>query len=578
MPTVNEKELVTFDVAPGEYRHWRLTLDGRVATLAMDVNEDASLKPGYKLKLNSYDLGVDIELNDVLQRIRFEHPEVACVVLTSARERMFCAGANIYMLGTSSHAWKVNFCKFTNETRNGMEDSSRHDGLKFLAAINGTCAGGGYELALACDEILLIDDRSSAISLPEVPLLGVLPGTGGLTRVVDKRRVRRDLADMFCTNPDGVKGERAKEWGLVDDIAVPAKFPELVRARAQVLVEDSTRPAAAKGIKLTPLHRQIDDDGYHYKYVDVSFDRTARTVTLTVRAPESDQPGTPEAIHAMGDQWWPLAMARELDDAILMLRVNELELGLVLLRTTGSPDAVLASDAVMLEHRNDWLVRETIGLLRRTLARLDVSSRSMYAIIEPGSCFAGVLYELALAADRSYMLATTPPSAPRLRSGQAPSAVGGDPRLPEEDGDSPKVAVDEMNFGLLPAINGRGRLETRFRGDAREMAGVVEAKGKLLDPHEALELGLITVAPDDLDWEDEIRVAIEERAALSPDALTGMEASLRFPGDETLETKVFGRLSAWQNWVFIRPNSTGEHGALKLFGTGSKARFNWERV
>ncbi len=405
MPTVNEKELVTFDVAPGEYRHWRLTVDGRVATLAMDVNEDCGLRPGYKLKLNSYDLGVDIELHDILQRIRFEHPEVACVVLTSARERMFCAGANIYMLGTSSHAWKVNFCKFTNETRNGLEDSSRHDGLKFLAAINGTCAGGGYELALACDEILLIDDRSSAISLPEVPLLGVLPGTGGLTRVVDKRKVRRDLADMFCTNPDGVKGDRAKEWGLVDDIAVPAKFPELVRRRAQALVNDSTRSAATEGIKLSPLARRIDDNGYHYKYVDVLFDRIARTATLTVRAPEGDQPGTPEAIHAMGDQWWPLAMARELDDAILMLRVNELELGLLLLKTSGSAEAVLAADAVMLEHRNDWLVRETIGLLRRALARLDVSSRSLYAIIEPGSCFAGVLFELVLAADRSYMLA-----------------------------------------------------------------------------------------------------------------------------------------------------------------------------
>jgi benzoyl-CoA-dihydrodiol lyase len=555
MPTVNEKERVTFDVAPGEYRHWRLTIDGRVATLAMDVNEDCGLKPGYKLKLNSYDLGVDIELHNILQRIRFEHSEVACVVLTSARERMFCAGANIYMLGTSTHAWKVNFCKFTNETRNGMEDSSRHDGLKFLAAINGTCAGGGYELALACDKILLVDDRSSAVSLPEVPLLGVLPGTGGLTRVVDKRNVRRDLADMFCTNPDGVKGERAKEWGLVDDIAVPAKFPELVRTQAQALVADSTRPAHASGIKLTPLTRRIDDNGYHYQYVDVTFDRSARTVTLTVRGPKGDQPGTPEAIHAMGDQWWPLATARQLDDAILMLRVNDLELGLLLLKTTGTAAAVLACDAVMLEHRNDWLVRETIGLLRRTLARLDVSSRSMYAIVEPGSCFAGLLYELALAADRSYMLA-----------------------LPEEEGDAPKIAVDEMNFGLLPAVNGRGRLETRFGGNARSMAGAVEAKGKLLGPQEALQLGLITVAPDDLDWEDEIRVAIEERASLSPDALTGMEASLRFPGDETMETKIFGRLSAWQNWVFIRPNSTGEHGALKLFGTGSKARFNWERV
>src|SRR5271165_4109780 len=555
MPTVNEKDLVTFDVAAGEYRHWRLTPDGRVATLAMDVNEDCGLKPGYKLKLNSYDLGVDIELHNILQRIRFEHPEVACVVLTSARERMFCAGANIYMLGTSSHAWKVNLCKFSHDTQHAIEVACCLEGVHFRAVHNGTCAGGGYELALACDEILLIDDRSSAISLPEVPLLGVLPGTGGLTRVVDKRKVRRDLADMFCTNPDGVKAERAKEWGLVDDIAVPAKFPELVRTRAEALVNNSTRPAAGKGIKLTPLARRIDDDGYHYKYVDVTFDRTARTATLTVRAPKGDQPGTADAIHAMGDQWWPLAMARELDDAILMLRVNELELGLWLLKTAGNAEAVLASDVVMLEHRNDWLVRETIGLLRRIFARLDVSSRSIYAIIEPGSCFAGLLYEVALASDRSYMLA-----------------------LAEEEGDSPIIAVDELNFGLLPAVNARGRLETRFSGNARSMARAVEAKGKLLGPKEALELGLVTVAPDDLDWEDEMRIAIEERASLSPDALTGMEASLRFPGDETMETKIFGRLSAWQNWVFIRPNSTGEYGALKLFGKGSKARFNWERV
>jgi benzoyl-CoA-dihydrodiol lyase len=554
MPEVKEAELVTFDVTPGEYRHWRLNVAGRIATLSMDVNEDCGLKPGYKLKLNSYDLGVDIELHSILQSIRFEHPEAACVVLTSARERMFCAGANIYMLGTSTHAWKVNFCKFTNETRNGMEDSSRHDGLKFLAALNGTTAGGGYELALACDEIVLIDDRSSAVSLPEVPLLGVLPGTGGLTRVVDKRKVRRDLADMFCTNPDGVKGERAKEWGLVDEIAVPAKFQEVVRARAERLAGTSTRPADAKGIKLNPLDRKIDDSGYHYRYVDVSFDRSARTVTLTVRAPEGDQPTSVEAIHAAGNRWWPLQMARELDDAILMLRVNELELGLLLLKTSGNPEAVLTADAVMLENREDWLVRETIGMLRRSLARLDVSSRSIYAIIEPGSCFAGMLFELALAADRSYILA-----------------------LPEQE-ESAKIAVDDFNFGLLPAVNDRSRLETRFSGDAKAMAGAIEAKGELFGPEQALSRGLVTVAPDDLDWEDEVRIAIEERASLSPDALTGLEASLRFPGDETLETKVFGRLSAWQNWVFIRPNSTGEHGALKLFGTGSKARFNWERV
>jgi benzoyl-CoA-dihydrodiol lyase len=554
MSIVNESQLVTFDVTAGEYRHWRFSIDGRVATLAMNVDEDGGLRPGYKLKLNSYDLGVDIELHDVLQRIRFEHPEVACVVLTSARERMFCAGANIYMLGTSSHAWKVNFCKFTNETRNGMEDSSRYDGLKFLAAINGTCAGGGYELALACDEILLVDDRSSAVSLPEVPLLGVLPGTGGLTRLVDKRKVRRDLADMFCTNPDGVKGERAKNWGLVDDIAPPAKFPELVRAHARKLVECSSRPADTNGIKLKPLQRTIDDNGYHYQHVDVVFDRAARTATLTVRGPEGAQPSALEEIHAAGDRWWPLAMARELDDAILMLRVNELELGLALIKTTGSIDAVLANDSVMLNHKADWLVLETIGLLRRTFARLDVSSRSMYAIVEPGSCFAGLLFELALAADRSYMLA-----------------------LPEEN-ESPKIVLDRFNFGLLPEVNGRSRLDTRFNCDADKLPALKERQGKQIAPEDALKLGLITVAPDDLDWEDEVRIAIEERASLSPDALTGLEASLRFPGNESLATKVFGRLSAWQNWVFVRPNSTGEQGALKLFGSGSKARFNWERV
>jgi len=554
MLKVNESELVTFDVAGDQYRHWRLTLDGRVATLAMNVDEDGGLRPGYKLKLNSYDLGVDIELHDILQRIRFEHPEIVCVVLTSARERMFCAGANIYMLGSSSHAWKVNFCKFTNETRNGMEDSSRHDGLKFLAAINGTCAGGGYELALACDEILLVDDRSSAVSLPEVSLLGVLPGTGGLTRLVDKRKVRRDLADMFCTNPDGVKGERAKQWGLVDEIAPPAKFAELVRSRAEKLVTESTRVADGNGIKLNPLQRAIDDAGYHYQQVDVTCDRSARTATLRVRGPEGTQPTTLEEIHAAGDQWWPLAMARELDDAILMLRVNELDLGLLLIKTSGSIDAVLASDRSMLEHKHDWFVGETVGLLRRTLARLDVSSRSMYAVIEPGSCFAGILFELALAADRSYML-----------------------MLPEEN-ESPKIALDAFNFGLLPEVNDRGRLSTRFEGDPAKSAELEAQANVTLGPAQALKLGLVTVTPDDLDWEDEIRIAIEERASLSPDALTGLEASLRFAGEETLETKIFGRLSAWQNWVFIRPNSTGEHGALKLFGSGSKARFNWERV
>lgn len=549
---VPETAPITFDRASAAYQHWRLTVDGRIATLALDVKEDAGLRPGYKLKLNSYDLGVDIELHDALQRIRFEHPQVACVVLTSAKDRMFCAGANIYMLGSSSHAWKVNFCKFTNETRNGMEDSSRHDGLKFLAALNGTTAGGGYEMALACDEIVLIDDRSSAISLPEVPLLGVLPGTGGLTRVVDKRRVRRDLADLFCTNPDGVRGERAKAWGLVDEIAAPGKFAEAVRTRAERMVQASSRPANAVGIRFQPLQRAMDELGIHYLHVDVAFDRAARTATLTVRGPQGQQPETVAAIHEAGDRWWPLALARELDDAILLLRTNELDLGLLLLKTQGSPEAVLAADAVLLANQSDWLVRETIGFLRRTLARLDVSSRSLYAIIEPGSCFAGLLYELALAADRSYMLAV------------------------EDDG--PQIGLDGMNHGLLPMVNGRSRLETRFLGNPDAVKTLRQPAGKLFSTEGALALGLVTVAPDDLDWEDELRVAIEERASLSPDALTGMEASLRFAGQETLETKVFGRLSAWQNWVFIRPNSTGEHGALKLFGSGSKPRFTWERV
>src|SRR5215470_1259749 len=555
MENTATRELVLFSAESRELRHWKLSVEGRIATLAMNVDEDGGLRPGYKLKLNSYDLGVDIELHDALQRIRFEHPEVACVVISSAKERMFCAGANIYMLGTSSHAWKVNFCKFTNETRNGMEDSSRHDGLKFLAALNGTTAGGGYELALACDEIILIDDRSSAVSLPETPLLGVLPGTGGLTRVVDKRKVRRDLADLFCTNADGVKGERAKEWRLVDEIAAPAKFAALAQERAQRLVAASNRKAEAKGIRLNALQRKIDDTGYHYDHVDVAFDRELRTATMKVSGPRGAQPQNVEEIHAAGDKWWPLAMARELDDAILMLRTNEPGLGLILFQTEGDSATVLANDELMLANREDWLVRETIGTLRRTLARLDVSSRSMFAMIEQGSCFAGTLFELALAADRSYMLAAA-----------------------EEETTLPKIALSGMNFGLLPMVNGMGRLEARFHGDAKKMEELKKLIGHQLDAEAALEAELVTVAPDDLDWQDESRIAIEERVSLSPDAVTGMEASLRFGGKENLLTKIFGRLSAWQNWVFIRPNATGEQGALKIFGKGSKAKFDWERV
>jgi len=554
-PTESGAEpIVTFDTSPEQYRHWKLAVDGSVATLTLDIDEDAGIRPGYKLKLNSYDLGVDIELNDALQRIRFEHPSVTTVVITSGKDRMFCAGANIYMLGTSSHAWKVNFCKFTNETRNGMEDSSRHDGLKFVAALNGVTAGGGYEVALACDEIVMIDDRSSNVSLPEVPLLGVLPGTGGLTRVVDKRGVRRDLADVFATNADGVRAGRAKEWGLVDHIAQPAQFQALVKARCEALGATSTRSKDARGIELTPLKRTIDAAGYHYEYVDVAFDRAGRSATLTVRAPHGPQPQTIDEIVTAGAAWWPLAFARQLDDAILMLRTNELSLGLVILRSEGDAEPVLLAGSQLATLGDHWLVRETVGLLRRTFARLDVTSRSLYAVIDRSSCFAGPLFELALAADRSYML-----------------AIPGEP-------DAPRIALDATNFGAFPMVNGKSRLATRFYGNPQTLERLAAVAGEPLDAERASEFGLVTFAPDELDWDDEIRLAFEERAMLSPDALTGMEASLRFPGDETLDTKVFGRLTAWQNWVFIRPNSTGERGALKLFGSGSKPQFNWERV
>ncbi|HEY4440360.1 MAG TPA: 2,3-epoxybenzoyl-CoA dihydrolase, partial [Candidatus Elarobacter sp.] len=490
--------MVTFDTDPSRYKHWKLAVEGRIATLTLDVDEDAGLRPGYKLKLNSYDLGVDIELHDALQRIRFEHPSVGCVVITSAKDRMFCAGANIYMLGTSSHAWKVNFCKFTNETRNGMEDSSRHDGLAFVAAVNGACAGGGYEVALACDEIVMVDDRSTTVSLPEVPLLGVLPGTGGLTRLTDKRKVRRDLADLFCTNADGVRAERARAWNLVDASAPPSEFAALVRARAEAHVAASRRPADAAGIALRPLERTIDDAGYHYRHVDVRFDRAARTATLRVRAPQESQPAGVDAIVALGDAWWPLAMGRELDDALLMLRTNELELGLLILETKGDPAAVLAVDETLVALRDHWLVRETIGLLRRSFARLDVTARSLYAIGGEGACFAGLLYELAAAADRTYLLALA------------------------DDGDAPAVVLDETNFGLFPAVNGKSRLATRFLGDPAAYERLHTERGKRYDAEGAVDAGLATVAPDELDWDDEIRLAIEERAALSPDALSAM--------------------------------------------------------
>jgi benzoyl-CoA-dihydrodiol lyase len=522
--------MISFETQPDRYNHWKMSFDGPLATLVLDVAEDKGLVPGYKLKLNSYDLGVDIELHDALNRIRFEHPEVKAVVITSGKSRMFCSGANIYMLGTSSHAWKVNFCKFTNETRNGIEDSSAHSGLKFLAALNGTTAGGGYELALACDEIALVDDRSSTVSLPEVPLLGVLPGTGGLTRLIDKRKVRRDLADVFCTTAEGVRAERAREWKLVDHAWKPQQFNEMVKARALELAAKSDRPGG-QGVALTPLGPN--------RLIEVTIDKEARTATITLKGPEDIK------VEKNAD-WYPLRLARELDRAILDLRHNYLDVGLWLLKTKGNVAAVLEMDNLLQQHRKDWFVRETIGYLRRTLSRLDVSSRSMFAIIEPGSCFAGTLMELALAADRSYML----------------DAQAG-----------PKVALSALNFGTYPMANGLARIAARFCGD---VPSIPQNEG--LNAQQAKTMGLVTSAPDDIDWEDEVRIAIEERASLSPDALTGMEASLRFAGPETMLTRVFGRLTAWQNWIFIRPNAVGEQGALKVYGTGAKPKFNWERV
>ena len=552
--------MITFDREPSAYRHWKLSFEGPVATLTLDVDEEGGIGEGYKLKLNSYDLGVDIELRDALDRIRLEHPEVGAVVLSSARERMFCAGANIYMLGKATHATKVNFCKFTNETRNGIEDSSEHSGLRFLAALNGTAAGGGYELALACDEILLADDRSSTVSFPEVPLLGVLPGTGGLTRLVDKRKVRRDLADVFCTTAEGIGGAKAKSWGLVDEVVSPRLFAEKVKERALALAARTDRPREARGVALTPLRRTVDDAGIHYEHVDVAIDAGARTVTITVAAPAADEAVEPEAIGARGARWWPLAMARELDDAILHLRTNVREAGIWIVKTrpTGGATAaeavesLLRLDAALERHAGHWLVREVLGFVRRTFARLDVSSRSIYAVIDRGSCFAGTLLELALAADRSYML------------------------LAEEDG--PRVALGATNFGPFRMVNGMTRLQTRFAGDENAAAAFRERIGTPMDAEQAVESGIVTFAPDELDWEDELRLAVEERASLSPDALTGMEASLRFAGRETVATKIFGRLSAWQNWIFIRPNAVGEQGALKNYGSGTKPRFSWERV
>ena len=548
---------VDYQTHPSKYRHWSLSVDGEVATLSLDIQEDGGILPGYKLKLNSYDLGVDIELHDALQRVRFEHPEVKSVVVTSLKDRIFCSGANIFMLGLSTHAWKVNFCKFTNETRNGIEDSSRHSGLKFVAAVNGACAGGGYELALACDEIVLVDDRSSSVSLPEVPLLGVLPGTGGLTRVTDKRHVRHDHADIFCTSVEGVRGQRAVDWRLVDAIAKPAQFAEVVAKHAKDLPANAKRAGASakgQGVALQPLHKQVSADSLSYDYVTVAIDRAKRTATLTVSAPKAAVPSSIDAIQQAGDSWYPLQMARELDDAILCLRSNELDIGTWLLKTTGDAALALQSDAVLVQHQAHWLVNETIGLLRRTLARLDVSSRSLFALIDEGSCFAGTLAELAFCADRAYMLA-----------------------LPGDD-KAPHLSLSELNMGYFPMVNHQSRLQRRFYEETAPLEAVRAAIGKPLDADQALRLGLVTAAPDDIDWADELRIAIEERAAMSPDSLTGLEANLRFSQKESMETRIFGRLSAWQNWIFNRPNAVGDKGALKVYGKGEKAAFDMNRV
>ena len=550
---------VDYRTHPSQYRHWKLAFEGPVATLKADFDENAGLRPGYKLKLNSYDLGVDIELNDAINRIRFEHPEVRTVVVTSAKDKVFCSGANIFMLGVSSHAWKVNFCKFTNETRNGLEDSSKHSGLKFLAAVNGACAGGGYEMALACDEIILVDDRSSAVSLPEVPLLGVLPGTGGLTRVTDKRHVRHDLADIFCTSVEGVRGQKAKDWRLVDDIAKPAVFAQKVQARALELAAQSDRPADGKGVTLSALNRIQEVDALRYTHVTVDIDRAKRLATFTVKAPSADsaggQPTETAAIEAQGATWYPLAMARELEDAILHMRTNELDIGCWLIKTEGDAAAVLAMDATLLAQQNHWLVRETMGLLRRTFSRLDVSSRSLFALVEPGSCFAGSFLELALACDRIYHLA-----------------------LPDDEARAPKITVGELNFGHYPMATDQSRLQRRFYNEQPALEAVRAVVDKPLDADAAFALGLATANPDDIDWADEVRIAIEERVAMSPDALTGLEANLRFNGVETMATRVFGRLTAWQNWIFQRPNAVGGKGALKVYGSGEKAAFDWNRV
>ncbi|RSM86621.1 benzoyl-CoA-dihydrodiol lyase [Kibdelosporangium aridum] len=555
---------VSFDAHPGSYRHWKMRTEGDIAWLVLDVDEAGGIVPGYELKLNSYDLGVDIELYDATQRLRFEHPEIRTVIVTSGKDKVFCAGANIRMLAASAHEWKVNFCKFTNETRNAMEDSA---GQTYLAAVNGSCAGGGYELALACEHILLVDDNSSAVSLPEVPLLGVLPGTGGLTRVVDKRKVRKDLADVFATRPDGVKGKTALEWRLVDELAPPRRFEETARARAAELAARSNRPQDARGVELTPLNREISADGIRYEHVIADFDPATSSVTIIVRAPRVP---APPAMSELDASFWPLAVTRELDDLILRLRTNQTTLGTWIIKTEGDADTVNSYEKLLIGNQDHWLADEILRYYKRTLKRLDVTSRSLIALIEPGSCFTGMLAELAFAADRQYML-----------DGPPVSALDPASRSSADDEDSPlraQLRLTEANFGLFPMGNGISRLESRFYGHPDHIEWLRKETDRPLTPAEANELGLVTDIPDDIDWEDEIRIAIESRASLSPDACTGLEANLRFTGPETIETKIFGRLSAWQNWIFNRPNASGEEGALRRYGTGQKAIFDRKRV
>ncbi len=549
--------LVDFRTEPARYRHWKLSVDGRVATLAMDVQEDGGVRPGYDLKLNSYDLGVDIELYDAVQRLRFEHPEVGAVLLTSGKERVFCAGANIRMLGQSSHGWKVNFCKFTNETRNAIEEATAESRQAWLCAITGPCAGGGYELALATDWIVMADDGNTSVALPEVPLLAVLPGTGGLTRLVDKRHVRRDRADFFCTLEEGVKGRRAVEWRLVDEVVPRSRLEETVRRRAAERAAASDRPAGARGIALTPLERAVDGDRIRYRHVSCTIDRGRGIADIAVAGPTAAPPADLAGIHALGCDFWPLRVAREMDDLILHLRTNEEEIGLWVLRTAGAPDLVEAHDRLLVEHQADWLVREIRLFLKRTLKRIDVSSRSVFALVELGSCFAGTLLELVLAADRSYML---------------DGSLAGDDRPPAA------LRLGEVNFGAYPMSNGLTRLGSRFLGEAGRVEELRGRIGKALEAAGAAEAGLVTFTPDEIDWEDEVRIGLEERSAFSPDALTGMEASLRFAGPETLETKIFARLSAWQNWIFQRPNAVGPTGALHVYGTGRRSEFDRRRV